>query len=66
MPIPIESQEEFPQGWLEHWEVVEVDIVLILLRVELPDNNLHMVTMVETDLRSKTTNINSRMTRPGN
>jgi hypothetical protein len=63
MPILIESQMEFPQGWLQQWEVV---IELVHLKVEVRDNNLHMVIMVETDLRLKTINISSRMTRPGN
>ena len=63
MPILIESQMEFLLGWLQQWEEV---IELVHLKVEVRDNNLLMVTMVETDLRLKTINISSRMTRPGN
>ena len=63
MPILIESQMEFLQGWLQQWEVV---IELVHLKVEVRDNNLHMVTMEETDPRLKTINISSRMTRLGN
>ena len=63
MPILIESQMEFLLGWLQQWEEV---IELVHLKVEVQDNNLHMVTMEETDPRLKTTNISSRMTRLGN